>query len=542
MLHDGLIGAQSVVRRATLGDQLRRTAARFPEREAIVVPAEVTGQGRRALRYKELNEYANRLAAHLADRGVKVGDVVATMGRNSPELLVVFWAAMKIGAVFTGVNYTFTDQELLYQVNHSGATAVVIEEDFTERFDRLSRDMPSVRIRISNDAEGGSARSGWESLRLLLGTGSTDEVLYSVGENDLAILPYTSGTTALPKAIALPHRNYVSAMIPAYITGLDLLEDDVWYYLLPFHTIAGMGVQIVLVAMGNTMVLPPRVVAANALRDLVDERVSVLTQTPTFFLQLMQSAGFDTCDLSRLRRCITYGGTMPRSMFEAFGKVAPNLVWVTLWSQSELSQTPTIGRFRGLEDIPFGDTAWIGRPTLALEVRVVDPEDRDVGPDVEGELVCRSPGVMAGYYKEEERTSEVLRNGWLHTGDIVRHDGQGNLFFVDRMKDVIKTGGMNVSSVEVERICYQHPDVLEVAVVGLEDPYWSQAVTAFVVPKAGAPQDENDIIRFCKQHLAGYKVPKAVHFVEVLPKDTQGKLLKRELRRLYRCDEAHSDR
>ena len=184
-------------------------------------------------------------------------------------------------------------------------------------------------------------------------------------------------------------------------------------------------------------------------------------QTPAFYLKVMQQPGFDDLDLSHIRRAITYGGTMPHAMFEGFAKVAPELEWVTLWSQSELTQTPTIGRFRSLADVPGHDPSWIGRPTAQLEVRVVDADGNDA---LEGEIICRSPGVMRGYYKNPEKTAETLRDGWLHTGDNVRIDADGNLFFLDRQKDMIKTGGLNVSSVEVERALYTHPAVLEVAV------------------------------------------------------------------------------
>jgi acyl-CoA synthetase (AMP-forming)/AMP-acid ligase II len=312
------------------------------------------------------------------------------------------------------------------------------------------------------------------------------------------------------------------------VTGIGLVEDDVWYYTMPFHTIAGMGMQIALLCLGNTIVLPFAADPAKALDAFLAEKVTVVGQTPTFYLQIMQAPKFKNADLTQLRRAITYGGTMPRAMFEAFATVAPSLEWVTLWSQSELTQTPTIGRFRSLDDIPNQDPAWIGRPTAQLEVRVVDLDGNDAA---EGELICRSPGVMRGYHKNPERTAEVLRDGWLHTGDNVRVDGAGNLYFVDRQKDMIKTGGMNVSSVEVERVLYQHPAVLEAAVVGVADDYWAQLVTAYVVARPNQTIDPEQMRTFCKEQLAGYKVPKQVNIVESLPKDTQGKILKRELRR-----------
>ena len=518
-------------RRAVIGDMIRRNSVRYPDREAIVVPVGKANPVRRSIAYAELNSKVNRLAHALAAQGIGHGDVVATMGRNCPEWIITFYAALKLGAVVTGVNYTFTSSEIRYQLIHSGAKAVVVEDRFVEKIEALGDPLPALKVRVVNDVYGDTAGASWLRLSTLLVFDDDSEPVAHVQEDDLAILPYTSGTEALPKAIMVPHRNYLVSMIPSYITGIGLLEEDIWYYMLPFHTIAGMGVQIALLSLANTVVLPMESTPAEALAAMTDEKVTVIGQTPTFYLQLIGVPGFKDCDLSGIRRAITYGGTMPQAMFDAFRGVAPGLEWVTLWSQSELTQTPTIGRFRSLSDIPHGDASWIGRPTSQLEVRVVDENDIDVEPGVEGELICRSPGVMLGYLGNPEKTASVIRGGWLHTGDMVRRDEAGNLFFVDRQKDVIKSGGMNVSSVEVERTIYQHGSVLEVGVVGLAHEYWSQAVTAFIVVRPGEEVDPVELIAFCKERLAGFKVPKQVRIVESLPKDTQGKMLKRELRR-----------
>lgn len=515
--------------RATFGDQLRRNALRHPDREAIVQLHSPVA-ARRALTYAELNSRANRLAHSLAARGVTTGDVVAIMGRNCPESVVAFWAAAKLGAACTGVNFTFKPAEMAYQINHSQAKAIVAEDAFVERVDAIEEPLPALQVRIVNEAYGDTAPDGWERLGALIESGEDVEPDVETDEDVLGIIPYTSGTEALPKAVAIPQRNYFVSMFPSYITGIGLLDDDTWYYTMPFHTIAGMGMQILLLSLGNTVVLPFRVDPAEALAALVDEGVTVVGQTPTFYLQVIQTEGFDDADLTRLRRAITYGGTMPRAMFEHFAKASPDLEWVTLWSQSELTQTPTIGRFRSLDDVPNGDPSWIGRPTAQLEVRVVGEDGEDA---MDGELIARSPGIMRGYHRDPERTAEVLRDGWLHTGDMVRRDEAGNLYFVDRRKDVIKTGGMNVSSVEVERCIYKLDGVLEVAVVGLADEYWSQAVTAFIIPRGGTEVEPDAVIAHCKEALVGFKVPKAVHIVDSLPKDTQGKTLKRELRRIH---------
>jgi acyl-CoA synthetase (AMP-forming)/AMP-acid ligase II len=206
-------------------------------------------------------------------------------------------------------------------------------------------------------------------------------------------------------------------------------------------------------------------------------------------------------------------------------------MWATYWGQSELTQLGATGWFRSLDDIPGRDSSWIGRPVGALELMLVDDDGNEVAVGEAGEAWCRSPAVMLGYYKDAERTQETFAEGWLHTGDIMRRDEDGNYFFLDRRKDVIKTGGYNVSSQEVEKVLYSHADVTQVAVVGLPHEYWSEAVTAFVVLKSGSSLSQNELIRLCKDRVVNYKVPKAVRFVAALPVDGQGKILKRELRR-----------
>lgn len=493
-------------RRALLGDQLRRNAQRIGDAEAIVS----TGGGtRRALTFAELDAGSDAFAGALTDAGIGRGDVVALLGRNSPELLVACWGAFKAGAAATGVNPTFTPREMHHQLAHSRAKAVVAGADVAGRLDELDP-LPDLRLRaIDADLPAGAPRPAPPGAH----------------EEDPALIPYTSGTTALPKAVVLTHRTYLASTIPAYVHGLGYREGDRFYYVMPLHTMAGIGSQVSLLCVGACVVLPTEVTPDAALRTLAEERITIMGQTPTFYLQMLRAEGLATADLGALERCVTYGGTMPRAMFEGFAEVAADLVWMTLWSQSELGQTPTVGRFRSLDDVPGADPAWIGRPTPQLEVRIVDADGAEAD---EGELLCRSPGVMLGYLDDPERTAEVLRDGWLHTGDLVRRDADGELFFVDRVHDVIKSGGMNVSSVEVERVLYAHEDVLECAVVGLPDDYWGQSVTAVVVARGTA--DPDALTAHARGMLAPFKVPKSIRIVDELPKDAQGKILKREIR------------
>lgn len=492
--------------RATIGDQLRRHARTQPGKVAFVSYA----PDRVETTYGELDARANRYAHLLAARGVGRGDVVAAMARNSVDVVAAYYGALKLGAAFTVVNPMLREHEVAWQLDHARPAAVLVAPEFAAA-------VPGEPLLLGPelDAE--------------LAARPDTEPDAEVDETDVAMLVYTSGTTAEPKGVLIPHRNYLVSTAPAWSWGLQTGPDDTWLFVMPFFTIAGLGSMTTLTLMGATLVLPATVEPAAALEIVEREGVTVIAQTPTFYLALAAQPGFGPGAVGTVRRCMTYGGQVAPSAVEAWSAAAPAARWGTYWGQSELSQLGTVGWFATLDDVPGGDPSWIGKPVTHLETRVVDED----GNDAElGELICRSPSVMLGYHREPDRTAAVLRDGWLRTGDIVRVDGEGNLFFADRKGDMIKSGGMNVSSQEVERVLHTHPAVLRAAVVGRPDPYWSEAVTAFVVPKPGESPDPDEVVAYCRERLAAFKSPKAVHLVDTLPVDAQGKVLKRELRKV----------
>jgi acyl-CoA synthetase (AMP-forming)/AMP-acid ligase II len=510
------------MRRAVLGDQLRRHAQQRPDAVAVVFyhPHE----GRTTTTYGELDERADQIAAGLAARGVGKGDVVAMMSRNSPDYMATWYAALRLGAPFTGVNFTFKPPEISYQIGHAEAKVLVVEDAFADKVAAMRDDLDTVETFVVSRIGDAEIPDDFERLDAF-DAGTPPDV--DLDENDVAMLQYTSGTEAFPKAVMITHRNYLIGTLPAWQATIGIKPSDCWLFLMPFHTIAGLGTMTNLTQLGATLVLVHAIDPPSALRMMEDEGVTIMAQTPAFFVQMAQVDGFADADLSRLERCITYGGTMPGSMIGAWRDAVPDLLWGTYYGQSELSQLGSVGWFRDVKDLPGQDPTWIGKLMPQLEARIVDIE----GVDGEvGELICRSPAIMLGYHKDPEKTAEVFRGGWLHTGDIVRRDAEGNLFFYDRSKDMIKTGGMNVSSQEVERVLFEHEDVLECAVIGQPDDYWSERVTGYVVLRDGASITSEALVAHCKEQMAGYKVPKDVHVVDALPRDTQGKLLKRELR------------
>ncbi len=488
-----------------------------------------TGE-RHATSYRELDLLTNRYARAFMERGVRRGDRVAMMSHNSTDYVAAYYAALKLAAAFTGINFAGMDDDILYQVTHAEPRLVVVEDTFCERMGPLREQMHSVEAWMASELTGANVGDGWEKLSDAAATQDDSDVIVDVDENDLALIVYTSGTEARPKGVMISHRNYLISTTQTWSWGLEVVASDVWLYVMPYHTIAGLGGTTSLTLIGATLVLPYSADPTAALAMVTREQVTVIAQTPTFFLKLAHEPEFTTESVASVNRCLTYGGVVPAAMIDAWAAVRPGMRWGTYWGQSELTQLGSFGWFQTLGDIPDGDPSWVGKPLTHLEVRVVDDQDNDAEI---GELLCRSPSTMVGYFKDPERTAETMRDGWVHTGDIVRTDGDGNLFFYDRVKDMIKSGGMNVSSQEVERTLQQHPAVMMAAVVGVQDDYWSEAVTAFVVLQPGSqPVEPEELRDMCKAQLTGYKVPKAVYVVDDLPRDPQGKILKRELRKL----------
>lgn len=502
------------VRRANLGDALRRQAARQPSRIAVVdYDAE---HHRREISYGALDRQANRLANTLLGLGLEKGDVVAAVANNRLEYVIAYYATLKAGGCFTGVNPQLTPRELTQQLAHAEPRFVVALDSDIVRLGAVSPNRHSISF------------SGWGAPAFEASEGvSDDDPGVPVLEHDVALIVYTSGTESEPKGVVLPHRNFLLATTPSWVVDRYIEADDVFLLLAPLYTMAGVGTLTNLMSIGATAVLMERARGATALQVIAAERVTNMSQTPTFYSQLAATPEFGTTDLGSVRQCHTYGGPIPAGVVRRFRERAPHILWATYWGQSELSQLGIVGFYRDLDDVPGRDLRWIGRPMAAVEVRVVD---EDGLPAEVGELECRSPAIMYGYHKDESATRQVIVDGWLRTGDIVRRDADANLFFFDRRKDIIKTGGMNVSSLEVENVLLSHPAITEAAVVGLPDPYWSEAVTAFVVVADGVDFDESSILETCRAELAAFKVPKRFVVVEALPRDRQGKVLKRELR------------
>ncbi|GAA1241169.1 acyl-CoA synthetase [Prauserella halophila] len=516
--------APSGIRSSTIADIPRRSASRTPHRVAIRFAD-------RTWTYAELDAAVTRAAAHLLSLGLRHGDRVAAYGKNSDAFLIGFLACARVGLVHVPVNYNLTGDELAYLITQSGSRMVLTDPALRSNLDAL--DLPVERILPLRDAPD-------DSLLAVASTGDAADLdaadpdaaldaqlATPVADTDLAQLLYTSGTTSKPKGAMMTHRALVHEYLSC-IVDLDLSADDEPLHVMPLYHSAQLHVFLMpwlAVGATNTIVETPD--PADILRRMADDRHGAFFAAPTLWVALANHADFDTRDLSALRKAYYGASIMPGPVLQRLREKLPQLGFYNCFGQSEIGPLATVLRPEDHETHPES----AGRPVLFVEARVVDGEGHDVRPGGEGEIVYRSPQLCLGYWDKPEETAEVFSGGgWFRSGDLVRVDEDGYVFVVDRIKDVINTGGVMVASREVEDALYTHPDVGEVAVVGLPDEKWIEAVTAVVVPKGGGEPGEDELTQWVHDRLATFKVPKQVHFVEDLPRNASGKILKRELR------------
>lgn len=509
--------------RNTVGDLLRRTARKYPERTAVIFRET-------SLTYRALDEKVNQLANALLALGVRKGDRVAINAYNSHYYVINWFALARIGAIQVPINYMLKGQEIAYIINHSAPRVFFVEDTLLDVVREVQNQLGSVEHWISLRVSGRDTPEGWLDFDHLLADQPTDEPEVELFESEVAQISYTSGTESLPKGAMLTHQGLISQYASCIIEG-EYSGRDVVLHSLPLYHCAQMHVFLTpYIQLGAKNVILWKADPTEILRTIENERITSIFLPPTVWIGLLRHPQFDTFDLSSLEKGYYGASIMP---VEVLKELAARLPRVRLWNyygQTEMSPAATVLK----PEDQLRKPGSCGRPLLNVETRLVDDNDNDVPVGEIGEIVHRSSHLMIGYYKDEERTQAAFRSGWFHSGDLARMDEEGYLYIVDRKKDMIKTGGENVSSRDVEEAIYRHPRVAEVAVIGLPDPVWIEAVTAVVVPKAGQNITEGEIIEHCRQHLARFKVPKRVIITDHLPKNPSGKILKRFLRDQYR--------
>ena len=494
----------NLIHRFNIGDALRRSAARAPQQRAIHF------QGRE-LNYAELDALANRMARLLMEAGIGKGDSVAIFAMNSPEYVAAFFGCARIGAVLVPINLLFTAEDVSYVLEKTRVKALLLEPVFESKVN-------------SKPAQCFLLDEKFRETLAAYDAGPVEELVESEAPH---LIIFTSGTTARPKGVVLTHLNFYAYLMASYA---DYGLDRTMKYLLglPMFHVAGLvmtfgcfasGCESVIIALPKPELIIPAITV---------QKVNSMSLPATVWVGLLRMPLIEAMDLSSLRRLFVFQ-YLPTPVFERWRRLVPHAEWINCWGQTETtalgSTTPA-----ALLGPMLAEPDPIGVRHVPLELRVVDEEMKDVGPGQPGEIVLRGPSVSPGYFEDPAANEALFRGGWHHTGDVARVNEKGWLYFLDRKKDMIKTGGENVSSQEVEEAIAQHPAVAEVAVIGLHDPYWIEKVVACVVPMPGTRVTEDELLAHARGRLAGFKVPKEFHVMQEFPKNPTGKVLKRVLR------------
>ncbi|MFL5279222.1 MAG: fatty acyl-CoA synthetase [Myxococcales bacterium] len=505
--------------RQTLGDILRRSAAREPRKTVIVC-------GATTWTFSDLDTLCDRLAAGLAGIGVRTGDRVAILSRNSHAFAALRFALARLGAVLVPINFMLNADEAGFILRHAGARLLAVGPDLVEAGKQAAaRDTKVESLIWLPGEDGGTAPAGMLSFDALVSEKSRPPEA-DIDGRSLAQIIYTSGTESLPKGAMLTHEALLWEYVSCVVEG-EIAPSDRLLHALPLYHCAQLDVFLgPQVYVGATGVVTGKPTPDNILALLEKHGCNSFFAPPSIWIALLRSPAFEKTDLSRLSKGYYGASIMPVAVLEEIGRRLPNVRLWNFYGQTEIAPLATV--LKPEDQVRKAGSA--GRAVLNVETRVVDDGMNDVRSGEVGEIVHRSPQLLKGYFNDEARTAAAFEGGWFHSGDLATVDEEGYITVVDRKKDMIKSGGENVASREVEEKIYQHPAVSEVAVVGLPDPYWVEAVTAVVVVKSGNSLDEAALIEHCKSRMAPFKVPKRVVFLESLPKNPSGKLLKRELR------------
>ena len=518
--------ATNLITRVNIGDALTRTASRFPTKDAVV-------DGDRRWTYAELNSDVNRVASTLLARGYHRGDALALASGNSAEFLIVYFACAKLGLVCVPMNLGWRADEIAYVLDHSEARGIVVETQLLALVSPAVEKVPAVADvfvapGLHAEYEPSLLDRSWHTFDdLLAGAPAEPEVF--VGERDAISYLYTSGTTSFPKGVVGSHvAIYVESLMVAAETGLN--RDDRVAALMPlFHTaqLNGFGTPAVMV--GATLYLM-RGFDAVALADLIEqEQITQTFALPMMWQAFVDQPGIGDRDLSSLTRVAYAMAAMPDALLRKCIDVLKCDLSLA-FGQTEMSPVTTFSR----PEHQLSHSGAVGSQIPNVQVAIMDPDGNLLPRGEEGEIVYRGPQALNGYLKNPEATADAFAHGWFHSGDAGVLADDGMLWFSDRYKDVIKSGGENVASMEVEKAIFAAaPSVAEVAVVGLPHERWTEAITAVVVAQPGATVDEAEVIAATKQHIAGFKAPKAVIVVDQLPRTSTGKIQKNLVRKQF---------
>lgn len=503
---------------------LHRVLQQCPQRIATIF-------GDRQQSYESLIGRVSHAGGALARQGVQPGDRVALLALNSDRYCESLLGCWWCGAVANPLNTRWSEAEIVYALNDCSSQVLLVDETFAALVPALQAQVPSLRAVVYlGDAAPPAGMLAYEEW-LQAAPAMPDQ---RCAGDALAVILYTGGTTGAPKGVMLTHGNLWSSTV-ARLAEISTPRDSISLLVAPLFHVAGLGRLVSQVVIGATSVLESQFRVEQFLQTMETRGVQDVVLVPSMLQLLLDHPDFRPERLSALQRIVHGASPMPPALLLRAMETLPQVDFITSYGMTETSAVVSLnGPVRWATRHQFeGVLHAVGRAGFGCEVRIVDPAGQPVPVGEVGEITVRGPGVMQGYWNKPAETRAALRDGWLWTGDGGRLDVQGYIHVVDRIKDMIISGGENVYSAEVEAVLQQHPAVASCAVIGIPHPQWGEAVHAVVVPRSGQPVDVQSLRAHCKQRLAGYKCPKTVAFAEALPMSAAGKVLKNRLRAPY---------
>jgi fatty-acyl-CoA synthase len=506
---------------ATVADVARAQARRRGGETALIAEG-------RATTFADIDADASRIANKLIADGVAGQERVAYLSKNDPSFFTWLFGCCKARVTLAPINFRLAAAEIGFILGDSGARIFAVGADFAEIAEKAVATLAARPRMIALDFE----RPGFESFSGWIAGASPVDPMLAIEPDDDVVQLYTSGTTGLPKGVRLTSQNYLSVFQLAESSGgLEYDVGDVVLGAMPFFHVAGVNIGLIAAASGARTVIVRDVLPDLILRVIETERVNHAFLAPAILLMLMNSPAMREADLTTMKS-LSYGASPISEDLLARARARFQCEFVQFYGMTE---TTGAGTFLPAEahDPAKGKLRSCGTAWPGLEVRIVAADGSEVPRGEVGEVVIKAPIVMKGYWNKPDATAQTVRDGWMHTGDVAFMDPDGYVFIHDRLKDMIVTGGENVYPAEVENALFGHPDLADVAVIGVPDPNWGEVVKAVVVVKPGAPKDAASVIAWARGRIANYKVPKSVDFVDAIPRNITGKILRRELRKPY---------
>ena len=496
-----------------LGEMLTRRALLTPDREALVCE-----DVRRT--FSELNTRANRLANAMTKLGVGLGDRVCILAFNEPEYYEMYFGLGKIGAILVPINYRLAAPEMQFIISDCDPKAMVLGPEYVDIVDSIKKDIPVKDYAVISDEPPEWARS----YEAMISDVPDAEPEITGGDDDTLTILYTSGTTGRPKGAELTHANFFWSSVNGAATLMG--AGDTIMVALPLFHIGALGGVPMYIHRGQKTILLKTLDPQRFLELIQEEKVTAFGSVPALLDFLKLVPDFEKYDWGSVKVILVYAAPVPVTLIKEYAE--SGIAVRQLYGMTECCTGSVLDPENALTK-----AGSCGRPFFHTDIRIVDDQNNDVGPEVKGEILMRGPVVMKGYWNRPEATAEAIVDGWLHSGDIARVDEDGFYYIMDRKKDMIISGGENIYPAEIEDALLENPKIADVAVIGYPHEKWGEAVKAIAVLKPGEEMTEEELIEWCKGKVGRYKIPKTVIITDAIPRTPTGKILKTELREKY---------